>query len=190
MAEYVIGDGGHGRLLAALTGATCIGVGDDLPDDAEVYIGLGYPNRRRRVFEEHRPRVLSFAFLTIQLSTWPTACGVQIMPGAIIMPGAALGENVLVNTGAQIDHDCRIGAHCVISPGAILCGAVELGEECLVGAGAIIVQGVKLDAETFVPAGTLVVGPSDFRRPQRVVLPRGTGPTEALAETVAGWAMR
>jgi acetyltransferase-like isoleucine patch superfamily enzyme len=102
--------------------------------------------------------------------------GCQIMAGVIFQCAASCGKNVLVNTGAHIDHDCWIGDHCVISPGAILCGGVTLGEGCAIGAGAIIVQGVTLEPETIVPAGTLVVGQDDMRRPQRVVCGDGAAP--------------
>jgi hypothetical protein len=89
--------------------------------------------------------------------------GNQFLAFSYIGANSRLGQNILVNTGAQIDHDCKIGDHCVISPGAILCGGVELGVACF------IVEGVKLDAGTFVPAGTLVCGPSDYRKPIRMV---------------------
>jgi len=94
------------------------------------------------------------------------------MAGAILQASACCFKNVLINTGAQIDHDCKIGDHCVIAPGAILCGEVTLGEGCFVGAGAIIIEGVELEAGTFVPAGTLVVGPFDFRKPIRTLSDR------------------
>ncbi len=159
MARTVIlGNGGFAHILKSMTGLDCIDKGDPVPDDVRVLIGVGDIKLRKKLYQEYRGRV----------SHPPD------MAGVIIRPGTTIGENVLINFGALIDHDCNIGDHCVISPGAILCGSVTLGEGCFVGAGAIIIQGVTLDAETFVPAGTLVCGSDDFRKPQRVVRRNGT----------------
>src|SRR5205814_8928108 len=43
------------------------------------------------------------------------ACGTVIAAGVVINPRARIGENVIVNTAASIDHDC------VIEDGAHLC---------------------------------------------------------------------
>jgi acetyltransferase EpsM len=41
--------------------------------------------------------------------------------GAVINPGVKLGENVIVNTCASVDHEC------VIEDGAHICPGVHLG---------------------------------------------------------------
>lgn len=169
MEKFVIGAGAHGRLISTLTGAKCVGVDFDPPEGAELFMGVGLDvSLRERLYYKHE---MGHDWLTVDIVGWPRhrEPGVQILNGVIIMPGVSICENALINTGAQIDHDCRIGAHSVISPGAILCGEVTLGECCAIGAGAIILQGVKLDAWTKIPAGSLVVGPNDIRRPQRMV---------------------
>jgi UDP-perosamine 4-acetyltransferase len=73
-----------------------------------------------------------------------------------VQVGAQLEENVLVNTAASIDHDCRIGAHSHIAPGATLCGAVEVGRGTHIGTGARILQGVRIGRACLVPAGAVV----------------------------------
>lgn len=170
MARVVLGDGGHGRLISALTGAPCLPLGAPVPDDAEVFIGIGDLETRIRLYEEFGPRVIGIIDQSAMIAgNVTTGHGLQVMVGSIVSVGVRLGANVIVNTGAQIDHDCVIGDHCIIAPAAVLCGGVQLGRACFVGAGAIIVQGVVLDDHTFVPAGTLVAGQTDFRRPQRLV---------------------
>ena len=156
----ILGTGGHAQALKdhlvpvdALVRAT--DRDDDVLTGEEVMIGLGNIADRRRLFALHREKI-----------RW---AGRQIMKGAIVYDSAELGENVLINTGAQIDHDCIVGDHCVVGPGAILCGGVRLGEACGIGAGAVILQGVSLDEGTMVPAGSLVCGPDDFRKPVRMV---------------------
>ena len=169
MRYVILGKGGHAQALADIYWP-CIFVGiDDLVPDGPIIIGVGDIPRRRTLW-----------------ANWSYAVpdrGVQKMRGAIVYDSAKLGDNVLVNTGAQIDHDCIIGDHCVISPGAILCGNVTLGEACFIGAGAIILQGVTLEPETFVPAGTLVLGQDHFRKPVRMVR-SGGGDYIGLGEAI------
>ncbi len=150
--------------------AKCV---ETMPDDATiVYVGAGDPVARARIWCEvgGSERVGG-----VRMGNCLGRVGLtsQIMPGAVVMPRAVIGDNVLINTGAQVDHDCIVGAHSHIAPGAILCGNVTLGERSMIGAGATIVQGVTLDAGTFIPAGTLVCGQDDLRRPQRVLQRHG-----------------
>ena len=85
------------------------------------------------------------------------AHGCQILPGAVVHTQAVLEPNVLVNTAAVIEHDCRIGAHSHVATGAILCGNVTVGESCHIGAGAVIRQGVRIGQGCLVAAGAVVV---------------------------------
>ena len=45
-----------------------------------------------------------------------------VMAGAILNPGVSLGDNVLVNTGALVEHDCILEPNVQIGPGANLAG--------------------------------------------------------------------
>lgn len=81
---------------------------------------------------------------------------VQVMAGAVIQPGSVIEHNVIINTRASIDHDCRIGAHSHIAPGAILSGEVVVGQECHIGAGAVIIQGVRIGNHAVIGAGAVV----------------------------------
>ena len=171
MAAYVLGGGTHGRMIAKIVGGKCIGENEPLPTTrGSFYVGVGDPNRRKAIWEFTNG--VHFPALIMGTNYGTIAAGAHTMLGTIIMHGTFIHENVLVNTGAQIDHDCTIGAHSHIAPGAILCGNVTVGAESFVGAGAIILQGVELNARSFVPAGTLVVGRDDFRRPARVFFDR------------------
>lgn len=83
--------------------------------------------------------------------------GAQIMAGVIVQPGVAIGENVLLNTRACVDHDCQLGKHCHIAPGAVLCGDVRVGEGVFIGAGATVIPGVHIGDYAQVAAGATVI---------------------------------
>jgi sugar O-acyltransferase (sialic acid O-acetyltransferase NeuD family) len=79
--------------------------------------------------------------------------GVQILAGVVVQACATIGDNVLINTRASVDHHCIIGAHSHIAPGAVLCGEVIMGEGGFIGAGATVIQGIQIGAHTQVAAG-------------------------------------
>lgn len=116
--------------------------------------------QRQDVYE--RLRKLGFRFpALIHPTAWIAACaslaeGVQIMAGAIVQPGCAIGANSIVNTRASIDHDCEIGAHVHIAPGATLCGDVTVADGAFVGAGSTLVPGVRVGKNAVVGAGTVL----------------------------------
>lgn len=84
--------------------------------------------------------------------------GVQVMAGAVIQPGCAIGENSIVNTSACVDHDCHIGRDVHVAPGATLCGTVTVEDGAFIGAGATVIQGLRIGARAVVGAGVTLVG--------------------------------
>jgi len=84
--------------------------------------------------------------------------GVQVLAGAVVQGGVRLGDNVIINTRASVDHDCVIGQDVMIGPGAILCGLVSVAAGAYVGAGAVLLPGVRIGARAVVGAGCTVTG--------------------------------
>jgi len=83
--------------------------------------------------------------------------GTQIMAGVVVQPGVVLGQNVIVNTRASVDHDSHIGDHCHLAPGVTLSGQVSVGEGTHLGTGAVVIQGVQIGNHCVVGAGSLVL---------------------------------
>ena len=143
----MIGQGGHAKVLRDCLAHMNIEIlgyitddesdnklGDDswLKAHAEEYKayslvnGLGsvdIPTKRQDIFKTYK--ALGFSFQTI---IHPSAIiaqdvtmgeGCQIMAGVIVQSGTKLGNNVLLNTRASIDHDCHIGDHSHIAPGCV-----------------------------------------------------------------------
>jgi sugar O-acyltransferase (sialic acid O-acetyltransferase NeuD family) len=142
--------------------------GDEVLDSAEL-VGARWLNgmganpdltRRREVFETLSPR---FELLSVQHPTviggrlGPMGKGLQLMAGVVLQNGTRFGDNVVINTGARIDHDCHIGAHSFVAPGATLCGGVTLGERVFIGAAAVIIPGIVIGAGAIVGAGSVVI---------------------------------
>lgn len=83
--------------------------------------------------------------------------GVQILAGVVVQAQSVIGDNVLINTRASIDHHCNLGAHGHIAPGAVLCGGVTTGEHVFIGAGATVIQGLDIGARSEVGAGATLL---------------------------------
>lgn len=82
--------------------------------------------------------------------------GCQIMAGAILQSRVSIGDNVVINTRASVDHDCNIGRHSFIGPGVTMCGEVCIGDNAFLGAGAIILPGISIGNNSIVAAGAVV----------------------------------
>ena len=82
--------------------------------------------------------------------------GVIVLAGVVVNAGAVVGDNVCLNTGCRIDHDCRLGKHSHVFPGATLTGGVELCPYATVGAGAVVHPNRKIGRNAYVGAGAVV----------------------------------
>ncbi|SDM34501.1 sugar O-acyltransferase, sialic acid O-acetyltransferase NeuD family [Catalinimonas alkaloidigena] len=83
--------------------------------------------------------------------------GSMVMHQSTIQTGAFLGQHVIVNTGAIVDHDCELEDFVHVGPGAVLCGNVSVGEGTLIGAGATVAPGVRIGFWAKIGAGAVVV---------------------------------
>ncbi|KLU62646.1 putative acetyltransferase EpsM [Peptococcaceae bacterium CEB3] len=134
------------------------------PEDIRLVNALGSVGRigkRREIFQHFKALGYSFASVfhpaAIISRLTELGEGVQLMAGVVVQAGVVLGDNVLVNTRASVDHDCRIGAHAHLAPGAILSGGVTLGEGVHVGTGAVIIQGITVGEGSVIGAGAVVI---------------------------------
>ncbi len=95
----------------------------------------------------------------------PSVCisrGVHIGPGCAMMANAvvnadsSLGANVIINTGATVDHDSVI-CDCVhLSPGVHLAGGVAVGTYSHLGTGVVVIPNISIGAHVSVAAGSVV----------------------------------
>lgn len=134
------------------------------PDGVDLVNGVGQVTPggpRRECFERlvgHGFRFRTVVHSTGYVSTRADlAIGVQVLANAVVGPGASIGDNSLVNTGAVVEHDCHIGRSVHIAPGAVVCGSVRVGDGTMIGAGATIVPGCSIGALATVGAGAVVL---------------------------------
>lgn len=157
----------HGMTNQSILGCQVLGSDEVLSkyerDRIRLVNGIGSVDslaKRKRVFDNFKKRGFRFATVihpgAIVSSDAKLGEGVQIMAGAIIQPGIAIGDNTIVNTGAAIDHDCKIAEHVHIAPGCTLSGNVIVGAETHIGTGATVIHGITIGRRCLVAAGAVV----------------------------------
>lgn len=122
---------------------------------------VGDASVRRRLFELGRQRGLKPLTVRHPAAVVSNAArvaeGCQLLASCIVNVGSVLGENVIINSGAIVEHDCEIGAHAHVASGAVLAGGVRVGTGAHIGVGATVRQGISIGAGAIVGAGAAVV---------------------------------
>lgn len=181
---YIVGAGGHGRVvadIARLNGYDDIRFLDDAehPDLKKRYVLAG----TTQLLAQVSPGVAFIAvgdnyvrerlFRQVEALGWqlpnlvhPKAViadsvvlgkGIVVMAGAVVNPDAVIEDGCIINTGATVDHDDRIGEFSHLSVGAHLAGMVTIGQHVWIGIGAVVRNNCFIVDDCLIGAGAVVV---------------------------------
>lgn len=126
--------------------------------DARAVVAIGDNQARRRVAGITKHSFTNIIHPSAIVSSFgQMGQGNVLLHRAVVQARSKIGDHVIVNTGAQVDHDCIINDFVHLAPGTILCGNVHVGEGALIGTGAIIIPGKKIGAWSVVGAGAVVI---------------------------------
>lgn len=126
-------------------------------------IAIGGANGTPRLDRFHRMRNLGLRPLTL---VHPTATllsevsigeACQVLARSVLGVRVRLGNAVIVNTGAIVDHETVVGDGCHVAPGSVLLGRVSLGERVFIGANATVLPDLSICSDVIVGAGSVVV---------------------------------
>jgi len=139
------------------------------PCDEDVFvIALGEPEYKvkyAQVIAEKGGKFVSVVHPTAYVGkNVKIGAGCIICPSATITNDAQIGDHVIINVGASINHDNCIGDGCTICPGARLAGRVKIGKKVFVSIGSLIIPDVHLGDDVFVAAGAVVTKSFDKGR--------------------------
>lgn len=90
-------------------------------------------------------------------ATTTVGSGTVIMAGAVVNPAARIGNFVIINTLAGIDHDCVLGDGAHIAPNTALAGNVSVGTRAFMGVSSCAIPGVMIGDDAVIGAGSVVV---------------------------------
>lgn len=162
-------DADHALWGTDVLGVPVLGGDERLPQLAEQRVGhfvigvggIGDNQPRRQLFARAVAaglRPLTVRHPSAVCSSWASVeHGCALLPGSVVNAGAHLGVNVIVNSGAIIEHDCRVGSHVHVATRAALAGAVSVESLAHIGAGAVVRQGLTIGEGAVVAAGAVVV---------------------------------
>lgn len=82
--------------------------------------------------------------------------GTVVMHHAFVNAGATIGNNVIINTFANIEHDAYVGDQCHISTGTMVNGDCKVGVGVFVGSQSVLSNGTSICDGAIVGAGSFV----------------------------------
>ena len=176
---FVVGAGGHGKVVVQILrelGARVGGVVDDDPASEtppeidflgpiaqlsrfkhpQAVIAIGDNEIRRRVRDELDARWLTLVHPTSYVA--PSARlgrGVVICANAAVCEDVRVGDHSIINTSASVDHDVVVGEFTHLACGVTLAGGVTVGDDALVGAGATVLPSVSVGNRAVLGAGSV-----------------------------------
>ena len=182
----ILGAGGHGKVVADILTLNGIAVAGFLDDDSSSWgcYRLGVPVLGPiSSYRDHNPDGLILGIgsnrvrehVVQSIGHWganlwcnaihPSAViaasvqlgrGIVAAAGAIVNPDSAIGNHVIVNTGATIDHDCIIADYAHVAPGSHVAGGVQIGSGTLLGIGSSVIPNRSIGAWATIGAGAVV----------------------------------
>jgi sugar O-acyltransferase (sialic acid O-acetyltransferase NeuD family) len=180
---YVIGAGGHAkvviRALEDLGYRVAVVFDDDQRLAGRSVVGIPIVGPIERITDQPcRPAVIAIGNNAIRRRIalrydlpWLTAVhprafvdpsvhlgqGTVVLAQAVVQVDSSLGNHVIINHAATVDHDCVVESYAHLAPGVHLAGGVTVGEATLLGIGAVAIPGVRIGAGATVGAGAAVI---------------------------------
>ncbi|HEY4186718.1 MAG TPA: hypothetical protein VGP07_16695 [Polyangia bacterium] len=170
---FVIGAGGHARVIASLLPAAPEFVtttpatederlGTVVMDNpgAEFYLGLGTNRDRMRVAD--KLRTLGARLPTCVAPNVFVARDAQLDAGTVLCPGSQIGSRAhigfacIVNTLSSVDHDCLLGDYGQVTAGVTIAGTVKVGKNGFFGVKSAVIPNLTIGDDVVVMAGSLI----------------------------------
>ena len=151
-------DDDSSKLGTSVLGVVVRGSTAECPSGTLAVVGIGSNRPRQEVVGRLSLRYLTlvhpraFVHESVHLGV-----GTVVFAGAVIQPESRIGEHVIVNTAASIDHDCEVGDFAHVAPGVRLAGAVCLGQGGFMGIGSCAIPNARVGDWAVVGAGSVVI---------------------------------
>lgn len=130
----------------------------DFDAQAKAIVAIGDNATRKKVVARTKHAFTNAIHPSVVFSRYArTGIGNMILHGSIVQAMVRIGNHVIINTGAKVDHDCILEDYVHIAPGVVLCGSVKIGEGAFIGAGSVIIPGKQVGAWAVVGAGSVVI---------------------------------
>lgn len=184
---YIIGSGGHGKVVAdaaikmkqwneiyfldeqmvdkEVLGIKVVGPSDDAPkfnsSSTEFIVAIGNNDVREKIQRNLQSRKCKLATIIHPFTSIGTDVsigeGTVIFAGVVVNPSVSIGEGCILNTSCTIDHDSVIKEFVHLSPGVNIAGTVCIGKNTWLGTSATVINNINISKATIVGAGSIVI---------------------------------
>jgi sugar O-acyltransferase (sialic acid O-acetyltransferase NeuD family) len=134
------------------------------PGDFSMFISVGYAQMNKvRESRYHAAKDLGYdlvTYLSSKATVWPgTSIGDNcfIMEHTVIQPFVTIGNNVMIWSGCDINHESEIKDHCFLSSQVVIGGFTTIEPNCFLGLHATIRNGITVAQECVVGAGCAIM---------------------------------
>ena len=166
MKVLILGAGGHGKVVADILlkqGMSVLGFLDDDPalwgnEQLGIPI-LGGIDQFARYSPEGLVLGIGSNRVRQRIVTRLGGCAepLWIAANVVINADSSIGDHVIVNTGATVDHDCTLCDFCHVAPGVHLAGGVTIGTGTLMGIGSVTIPLCSIGEWSTIGAGATVI---------------------------------
>jgi sugar O-acyltransferase (sialic acid O-acetyltransferase NeuD family) len=129
-------------------------------DQCEMIVAINHPSRRLNVVDRLSARGVRFLNAIHPTATMASSASIGVgntlSAGTIVNTDARLGDHILINTGALVEHDCVVADGASLSPGVILGGRVTIGQRAFLSLRALVQPKLKIGSDAVVAAGSVV----------------------------------
>jgi sugar O-acyltransferase (sialic acid O-acetyltransferase NeuD family) len=128
--------------------------------DQQVIFGIGDNATRNKLFERLSAKLTFANVIDKSANLSPTlqmGIGNFFSKNVSVNALSRIGNGVIINTGAIVEHECVVDDFVHIAPGAVVCGNVSVGTNSFIGANSVVKQGVRIGSNVVVGAGSVVV---------------------------------
>lgn len=184
---YIIGAGGHGKVVADIAKKigykkifflddstkgqlgtySIVGTTDDIDEihqrdkDADFFLAIGNNIIREKVFKKIHEKNIKLSILihpsAVIDETVNIGEGTVVMANAVINAETTVGKNCIINTSASVDHDCIVEDYVHVSPGVNIAGTVHIGKRTWLGIGSSVINNINVCEDCILGAGSVVI---------------------------------
>lgn len=83
--------------------------------------------------------------------------GTIIKANATILPGANIGNNVIISQLCSVSHNVKIGSHSILAPSSSCSGGSEIGNSCFLGTNCTVNENIKIGQNSIIGLGSKVI---------------------------------
>jgi acetyltransferase EpsM len=123
-------------------------------------IALGNPILRLQIANQFKKYSISFVNAihpsAVVVPTANLGEGNMIGAATVVNSNAQVGNHVIINTAAVIEHDCILADGVTVSPGSQIGDRVIINRAAFISTGAIVLPRISIGEEAIIGAGSVV----------------------------------